>query len=439
MSKLGRGEECRKDLYSRQPVYYCTGPDGAVYYANTIHGLLEESGLKKEFNQNMVQTYLRYWYPASEDTFYQGVKRLMPGHRLFLRHGKPHTKPFENVEFSENPFEDYDEAVSHLKGLLADIFEEERAHCSASFLSSGVDSSLLAASLKADQVITVGYDESRYDESHEAAAIAETLGTTIHTALIRIEDYFAVVEEAMLAREEPTGDSSYIPLYLAAKEAAKHTDACCSGEGPDELFCGYRPYQTYLDSPKPDYWVISHTCMKTPRLKEAKRFLAPYNDGFQKMQAFDLFYATECNLLPNLHAASRGNGIDIRTPFVDRRLFDFAVSIPPQYKVNTENNKLVFRDAAEAFLPQTIAQKPKRAFPVPTQAWMHTEPWAGKIQSAFERPEAKTLLGGFIPRYYLKKYFSESIDREAGSSYWHPVWTMFALLEWYRCEFGGTQ
>ncbi len=436
MARLERDSEVRKGLYTRKPVYYCEAADGAWFYADTIHGLLEESGIKKEFNRDIVPNYLRFWYPATENTFYKGVKRLLPGTRLVEDNGHVRTERFEDLVFARNPFASYDEAVENLRGILSDIFEEERKTSDASFLSSGVDSSLLAAALPAKQVVSVGYKEDRYDESKDAQKIAETLGVDFHVCPIDVEEYFEVVPEAMVAREEPSGDSSYIPLFLAAREASKHTNACCSGEGPDELFCGYKVYQNYLNLPRDDYWKVAHTCMKTRGLKESQKYLVRYPDGFDKMQAFDLTYATECNLLPNLDAAARANNIDIRTPLIDRRLFDFAVSIPTEYKVTPDNNKIVFRDAAESFLPQEVAQKPKRAFPVPTQVWMHEEPWASMLKELFASAEAKYLLSGLLPRYYMKKYFSESGDREATSSYWHPVWTMYALIVWYQGEFG---
>ena len=436
MARLERDSEVRKGLYTREPVYYCKGADGSWFYSNTIHGLLEESGRAKEFNRDIVPTYLRFWYPATENTFYKGVKRLLPGFRLVENKGGVIVDRFEDVEFGSNPYPDYESAVEDLKGILNDIFETERKTSSASFLSSGVDSSLLAAGLPAKQVVSVGYKEDRYDESKDAAAIAEALNVDFHVCPVDIEEYFEVVPEAMVAREEPSGDSSYIPLFLAAREAAKHTDACCSGEGPDELFCGYKVYQNYLNNPKDDYWKAAHPCMKPRGLKEPQAWLERFKDGFEKMQAFDLTYATECNLLPNLDAVARANKIDIRTPLIDRRLYDFAVSVPVEYKVTTDNNKIVFRDAAEAFLPEVVAQKPKRAFPVPTQVWMHEEPWASMLKELFASREAKYLLSGLLPRYYIKKYFSEAAGREATSSYWHPVWTMYALLVWYRGEFG---
>ena len=437
MARLERDSEVRKGLYTREPVYYCKAADGAWFYSDTIHGLLDESGVAKELNRDIVPTYLRFWYPATENTFYKGIKRLLPGTRLIEKNGEAIVERFEDVRFTTDAYASYDDAVEGLRGILNDIFEVERQISDASFLSSGVDSSLLAAALPAKQTVSVGYKEDRYDESKDAAKIAEALGTQFHVCPIDVEEYFDVVPEAMVAREEPSGDSSYIPLFLAAREASKHTKACCSGEGPDELFCGYSVYQNFLRLPRDDYWKVAHTCMKTPGLREAQKYLIKWPDGFDKMQAFDLTYATECNLLPNLDAAARANGIDIRTPLIDRRLFDFATSIPTEYKVTTDNNKIVFRAAAEAFLPQEVAQKPKRAFPVPTQVWMHEQPWARKIQELFNSPEAKYLLNGLLPRYYMKKYFSESGEREATSSYWHPVWTMYALLVWYKGEFGS--
>lgn len=437
MTKLERDAEVRKGLYTREPVFYCKGKDGTTYFGNHIHTLLEESGLPKQFNRGIIPTYLRYWSPFSADTFYTGVKRLLPGERLVEANGAVRVETFERPEFKPDTFASFDEAVAELGNILSDIMAEERKTSHASFLSSGVDSCLLASALPADTVVTAGYDEKKYDESVESIEIANELGKEIHVAKITAEDYFAVIPEAMIAREEPTGDSSYIPLYLAAREAAKHVDACCSGEGPDELFCGYRYYQNYMKNPQPGFWEIAHTCMKTKPSPEGANFANQYRDGFEQMQAFDLTLATACNLLPNLDAAGRGNGVEIRTPFVNRRLFDFALSIPPEWKVDQEMVKLVFRKAAEAYLPESIAQKPKRAFPVPTQAWMHEEPWKSMLRDTLKSKEAKQLLRGWIPKYYLHKFFSESSGKEATSSYWHPAWTMYALVVWYQHEFGG--
>ena len=156
MARLERDSEVRKGLYTRQPVYYCKGADGAWFYSDTIHGLLEESGHAKEFNRDIVPTYLRFWYPATENTFYKGVKRLLPGFRLVENNGNVTVDRFEDVKFTSNRYESYESAVEDLKGILSDIFETERKTSDASFLSSGVDSSLLAAGLPAKQVVSVG-------------------------------------------------------------------------------------------------------------------------------------------------------------------------------------------------------------------------------------------------------------------------------------------
>ena len=101
MARLERDSEVRKGLYTRQPVYYCKAADGAWFYSDTIHGLLAESGLKKEFNRKVVPTYLRYWYPATEDTFYKGVKRLLPGAAAPSGHTSTHRwQPTQRLPFS---------------------------------------------------------------------------------------------------------------------------------------------------------------------------------------------------------------------------------------------------------------------------------------------------------------------------------------------------
>ena len=106
----------------------------------------------------------------------------------------------------------------------------------------------------------------------------------------------------------PAARMESFALYLAAREAARYTDAVCSGEGPDELFCGYPCYSRYFDAAGEDFWLKVNTVMDVGEIPELPRY---GGDGFLKMNAFDLTRWLQGNILPNLTAAEKGAGIRI--------------------------------------------------------------------------------------------------------------------------------
>jgi asparagine synthase (glutamine-hydrolysing) len=193
------------------------------------------------------------------------------------------------------------------------MLEMERRSSEAAFLSSGVDSSLIAFGIHAKKTFSVAYEEQEFDESPLAMQAAKQLGSEHHVVKIGPADYFSAVDEALACRGLPTGDASYIALYIAAKEASSYTDAVCSGEGPDEMFCGYPCYSNYFDNPSEDYWLRINTIMDVGEIPS----LPDYGgDGFLKMNAFDLTAWMTGNILPNVAAAAKGAGLDIHLPYM---------------------------------------------------------------------------------------------------------------------------
>ena len=96
---------------------------------------------------------------------------------------------------------------------------------------------MLSASVQ-KKTFSIAYEEEEFNESDMALQAARKLGSEHHVIRIGPADYFASVREALACRRAPTGDASYIALFLLAREVSRYTDAVCSGEGPDEMFCG---------------------------------------------------------------------------------------------------------------------------------------------------------------------------------------------------------
>ena len=349
--------------------------------------------------------YLRFSYPVDGS--------VLMGHK---------TSPVPEVRFNVTSGRNKGDYLQELLQILERMLAEERQRSDAAFLSSGVDSSLIAFGIRARKTFSVAYEEAEFNESDLAVQTARELGSEHHVAKIGPAEYLDTVDEALASRPAPTGDASYVALFIAAQEAAQHTDVVCSGEGPDELFCGYPCYNRYFQNPSEDFWLATNTIMDVGEVPILPRY---GGDGFLKMNAFDLSIWMHNNILPNVVAAARGAGIDIRTPYMRQDLWDFALSLPTSLKANETMGKPLFREAAQQYVGRAIAFREKRGFPVPVRKWMRLESYKTRIWDTLTGTLARDVLAcvdvqGALAAYYCKN--DESV--------WKQVWEMFALIRW---------
>ena len=361
--------------------------------------------VRQHVDRSALEQYLRFSYPPY-------------GSVLLGEERSPYPElSFELVE--ERPKESY---LEELLQILSRMFEEERRLSDAAFLSSGVDSSLLAFGIRARKTFSVAYDSEEFSESVLAGQAARELGSEHHVVKIGPAEYLGVVREALAKRGAPTGDASYIALYLVAQEAACHTDVVCSGEGPDELFCGYPCYSRYFEHPAEDFWLQANTILD---VGEVPKLPSYGGDGFLKMNAFDLTIWTQSNILPNVEAAAKGAGISIRTPYQRKDLWNFALSLPVCLKADKSQGKLLFREAAERYVGREIAYREKRGFPVPIRTWMRTAAYQTQICDALTGTLAHDVLSCVDVESVLSTFYRDHDD-----SVWKQLWEMFALILW---------
>ena len=237
---------CLRDPFGTKPFYYTLTEDGQLLYGTMIRNILDTPGYQKELNEDMLQIYLSLTYVAGEDTFFKGIKKLMPGRYLvwkpdgeitITRYYTPTFAPDESRTLDEWA----DEIHSTLQAIMPEVKDpEEKAD---SFLSGGVDSSYVLAVSDVQMTDSCGYDEARFDESGLAKQTADILGRGNSRCRITPEDYFDIVPYVMRNMEQPLGDASAIAFAIACRETAKHTKLCYSGEGADEFFGGYNMYR----------------------------------------------------------------------------------------------------------------------------------------------------------------------------------------------------
>ena len=350
---------CLRDQFGTKPFYYYETADGKLLYGTTIRKIMEQPGFVKELNEEMLQLYLSLTYVAGENTFFRGLKKLLPGRYLVWQNGKLTIERYWMPQFHPDNSRTLEQWADEIHTTIGEIMPEVKTkeEYAESFLSGGVDSSYVLAMSDVETTDSCGYDEERFDESGLAKQTADILGRKNLRCRITPEEYFAVVPYVMYNMEQPLGDASAIAFAIACRETAKHTKICYSGEGADEFFGGYNMYRNaerYGENLK-TFYVGNTNIMKED---EKKRILKKYDpdvlpielargiyeeteglDPLTKMSDVDIQIWLEGDIYLNVDKMSLAAGLEIRMPLTDRRIFDIASRMPSEYKVNEEQNK----------------------------------------------------------------------------------------------------
>ncbi|MDE7094441.1 MAG: asparagine synthetase B, partial [Oscillospiraceae bacterium] len=269
---------CFRDHFGTKPFYYYLTEDNKILYGTYIRDILDKPEFKKELNLDMLQIYMSLTYVAGEDTFFKGIKKLMPGHYLMFQNGKLEIKRYWKPEFCPDETKSLEAFADEIHETVKQMFSEIKTddEIAESFLSGGVDSSYVLAMSDAKRADSCGYDEERFDESRIARKTADLLQVEHSVCNIQPEQYFDIVPYVMYHMEQPLGDASAIVFTIACNETAKHTKLCYSGEGADEFFGGYNMYRNaerYGDNLK-NFYVGNTNIMKED---EKQKILKYYN------------------------------------------------------------------------------------------------------------------------------------------------------------------
>lgn len=437
---------CLRDPFGTKPFYYYETKEGKLLYGTTIREIMEQEGFEKELNDKLLQIYLTMTYTTGDETFFKGVKKLMPGRYLVREKGKNTITRYWKPEFApdnETSLEDWADQIHDTLNLIMKEVKEDSEYVE-SFLSGGVDSSYVLAVSDAKACNSCGYDDSRLDESGLAKQTSDILGREFHRCLITPEEYFAAVPYVMYNMEQPLGDASAVAFALGCIGTAKTTGICYSGEGADEFFGGYNMYRNaerYGDNLK-TFYVGNTNIMKED---EKKKILKKYYEDFlpidlvkdiyeenenldplSKMTDVDIQVWLEGDIYLNVDKMSRAAGLEVRMPLTDRRIFDIARRIPSKYKVNEEQNKVALRTAAAKVLPEEIAFRKKLGFVVPIRMWMADDRYNADVKRIFHSEIAEK----FFNLDEINAIWDEYVG--GNSDNWRKVWTIYTFLVWYE-------
>lgn len=437
---------CLRDPFGTVPFYYYETADGRLLYGTAIRDIMGQEGFVKELNEKLLQIYLTMTYTTGEETFFKGVKKLLPGRTMRWQDGQASIRRYWRPTFAPDESKTLEDWAEEIHTTLTHIMTEVKApdEYAESFLSGGVDSSYVLAVSDAPRANSCGYEDSRLDESGLARQTADWLGREFHRCIVTPEEYFAIVPYVMYNMEQPLGDASAVAFALGCIATAKHAPICYSGEGADEFFGGYNMYRNaerYGDNLKTFYVGNTNIMKEEEKARLLKRYDPDFlpihlvqdiyaeNEGLDplsKMSDVDIQVWLEGDIYLNVDKMSKAAGLEVRMPLTDRRIFDIASRMPARYKVGEEQNKVALRTAAARVLPEEVAFRKKLGFVVPIRVWLADERYNADVRRLF----ASDIADKFFHREEIAAIFDEYIG--GNSDNWRKVWTIYTFLVWYE-------
>ena len=467
-----------RDFFGIKPFFYFIN-DENIAFASEIKGLIPHPQFTPKLNKAALEQYLTFNYSVLPETFFSEVYRLLPGHYFTFCQGK-----MEIVRYFEPTFTPkqatWEESVSAIEKAVAQSvnLHMQGEHEIGSFLSSGVDSSYISATSGVKKTFTVGFEKEKHNETNYAKELSDQLGIENISRIATAKDYFDALPRAMYHMDEPIGDASAIGFYLACQEAAKHVKVALSGEGADELFCGYGVYRNPFPLgklkivPFPIRRLLRNVLLKLPFsfrgvnyliragekleekyiglsyfthkernsiLREVTSNLSPASlvrplydktkdlDSLTRMQSIDVEIFLPGDILVVADRMSMAHGLEVRTPFMDKAVFEAASALPPQYKVKDGITKAALRTAAARHLPEKWFNKEKLGFPVPFSRWMQEDPYYTMIKDAFMEES-----GGM--EYFKRKSLLKMLDchKSGKRDFSKKIWCVYAFLVWHK-------
>ncbi|MCC8013882.1 MAG: asparagine synthase (glutamine-hydrolyzing) [Eubacterium sp.] len=467
-----------RDFFGIKPFYYGEF-GGNLLFGSEIKSFLPHPDFKKEVNTLALENYLTFQYSVLDETFFKGVYKLKPGHYLKYKNKKVEITRYYDPMFSPKP-SPLQDAIKSVEDVMQNSIEAHKVSDVevGSFLSSGVDSSYVAATFNGDKTFTVGFDYDKYNEISYATALSEKVGIDNYNKTITTEEYWAAIPKVQYHMDEPLADPSAIALYFVANLASQYVKVALSGEGADEFFGGYNIYKEPLDLavikllPKPlrklmakavslvpfsfkgqSFFIRASQSVEEKFIGNAKMFskeereeilkkplgkfdfreiTKPYYDKAKnlddvtKMQFIDLNLWLVGDILLKADKMSMANSLEVRVPFLDKEVFKVASKIQTDYRVNRQATKYVFRMAAKEYLPDEVSSKKKLGFPVPIRIWLKEDKYYNKVKEAFTSPAAKE----YFNTDKLVSYLDNHKKGKADNS--RKIWTVYMFLVWHK-------
>lgn len=484
-----------RDRMGKKPLYYYWPKNKSTFvFGSELKPILKFPEFHKEIRTELISSYLVNKCFASPDTVFMDTYKLEPGQYIIWKNGELKFGFYWNllkqyVKYSNEQIEDYDTAKKEMKDLLLDSIQRRMIADVpvGTFLSGGIDSSIVTAyarevSDRQIQSFTIGFNTKRENEAEHAKEVARFLGTK-HTELyISEKELFEQIDDLVYYYDEPFSDSSQIPSMLVSKLAKNDASVILSGDGGDELFCGYDLYDWVLLAQKLDF--IGQIGYKICNLPYVRKYdlinkfpdriaalmmnrepsvkLQVFNDIHEKnvdgivlghnvsskydyekniheitsltdnwqMQRMllDMRYYLADEILVKMDRASMKYSLEVRCPILDHRVVEYSYRLPHKFKYKAGNKKRILKDLAYEAVSKELLERPKQGFGVPLKCWLSGELYKQLLLFADARVLKKQ---GIFSAVKVQELIANMLK----SDYWgysNVVWGFFVFQMWYR-------
>ncbi len=490
-----------RDRLGIKPLYYRLDPD-RLRFGSEVKAILADPRVPREIDPQAVHDFLAFNYMPAPQTALKGVRQLEPGHRLVLENGRERIERYWELRYEPErtrPEEYWVGAVrdsleaSVKRRLVSDV-------PFGAFLSGGIDSSAVVAFMSRHldrpvKTFSIGFREPSYSELDQAGIAARAFGTEHHELVVE-PDVADLVPRLVWHSDEPSGDSSAIPVYLVSELARRHVTMALSGDGGDELFAGYETYQAhhwrraYRRIPRlvrsgllrPLVESLPPSSRKSSLESKAKRFVrgaelssershyswrnimddalradlyAPgfaagftpldsfrfYREHFDRSRGWDpldrMLHVDTGFYLPNdmlvkVDRMSMACSLEVRVPYLDHTLVELAARIPPEIKFKGREKKALLKRALRGMVPDVLLDQPKKGFNVPIPIWLRG-PLAPLARETLG-PERQRRMGLFRPEA-VTRLLEEHLSGRRDHSF--PLWGLLTLSLWHEIFLEG--
>lgn len=482
-----------RDHLGIKPLYYWIG-DNYVVWGSEIKVLLASGLVPKDLDVDGLGQFMSWEYVPGRQTLFKSIKKLEAGHILEI-----------DLNNSSNLARAYWDLPEPESGLICSVDEweemvdEKLRECVqrqlvsdvplGAFLSGGVDSSLVVASMKKANTYSIGFDDPSYNELPFAQEVANHLGVN-HTSEIIEPKVVHLFDKLMYLLDDPIGDFSIFPTYLVSQLARKHVKVALSGDGGDELFGGY---ETYLaDSKARQYmrvpallrrgviepWInrLKPQAAKKGLINKAKRFIeglghpsalaharwrifageatrgilftedahtametdssqhivSLYNKAGQRGPVTRSLYVDVKsylvdNILTKVDRMSMGVSLETRVPLLDKELVELAFKVPDDLKVRKDTTKYLLKRVASRYIPHKCVYRPKEGFSIPIKQWLGTQ-FRPLLEDYLNQDRIQS--EGLFNNTTVEKLKFEHLSGRENHS--HILWSLIVFHAWKR-------
>jgi len=477
-----------RDRLGIKPLYFARR-GGHLYFGSELKALLAHPEISRDLDPAALHQYLSLYYVPGPRTLIEGVEKLPPGHILEWQAGDVTVRPFWELRFEPAAGLTEEDAAAELDVLLRRSIREHLISDVplGVLLSGGVDSSTIvhyaaeesSARLK---TFSISFAGRSFDETRYFRAVAGRYATEHHEfELGRDLDLEAAIREFAHYADEPNGDSSSLPVWYLSKLCRRHVTVTLSGEGADELFGGYLTYQAdRLARPMR----LLPAALRRAALAAARRvipvsddkigleymlkrflegsLLAPWeahcywNGAFSEDQKRELFvvdanpawrvdalaagaprgvlnrflwfdqrYYLPDDILAKVDRMSMAHSLEVRPPFLDHQIVEFAARLPERLKLRGRRQKYLLKRLMRGKLPPEILRRKKIGFDIPAHDWLRRELKPLLIEATSPAALART---GLFRRGAVERLLRDHFERRANFGF--HLWGLLILLLW---------